>query len=474
MFNIATLGNQAGANVSPGTGNGEANSDTPQGLFSALISLLGDDPSLQTQTFNSTAFGAPSQTSDFSLNLQAGDASLSLSSQALSSAISPENMLGQLPSVLDDFQLDPRLIQGMGELATAAIADNPSSQIANMGSAILGIQEAVQSAPNTAQNIQAGTQQSQLASNLLSLLASADQPVLNAGAQTGEVIAKESNPGQLQSQLQNSQNQVAQSVGANLSGNQQGLTAPLTPEQIAARDPLAADLQRQLSSSAELNQAKINTQTAQTNLAQTNGAQAQGVNNLVATQTQLPFVLTREVVTSAEPLSVAQLTGQGTSQTDQAGLFRPLQASYANNPINLPNMAIEIARNFNAGVNRFLIRLDPPELGRIDVRMQMDDAGNLNARLTVERPETLEFLQRDVRALERALAQAGLDSSRTNLEFELKDNPFGGDNFDDGDNQQDDNLDSDADKNVNDSSLDPTLIAAYRGSVAPGGLSIWV
>ena len=44
--------------------------------------------------------------------------------------------------------------------------------------------------------------------------------------------------------------------------------------------------------------------------------------------------------------------------------------------------------------------------------MHVDAAGNVNARLTVERSETLDMFQRDQRSLERALAQAGLDSAR--------------------------------------------------------------
>ena len=83
-------------------------------------------------------------------------------------------------------------------------------------------------------------------------------------------------------------------------------------------------------------------------------------------------------------------------------------------------MAFEIARQVQQGVSRFQIRLDPPELGRIDVKLDMDQAGQVNAKLTVERSETLDLLQRDQRALERALAQAGLDASKTNLEFSLQ------------------------------------------------------
>jgi flagellar hook-length control protein FliK len=95
--------------------------------------------------------------------------------------------------------------------------------------------------------------------------------------------------------------------------------------------------------------------------------------------------------------------------------------------INIPQVAFEIVRQVQAGNSRFQIRIDPPELGRIDVKLDVDATGNVNARLTVERSETLDLMQRDSRALERALAQAGLDTSKTNLEFSLRQNPFGHD-----------------------------------------------
>jgi flagellar hook-length control protein FliK len=53
------------------------------------------------------------------------------------------------------------------------------------------------------------------------------------------------------------------------------------------------------------------------------------------------------------------------------------------------------------GKNRFEIRLDPPELGRIEVRIDVDHDGN--ARLTVDRADTYDLLRRDAAGLERAL-----------------------------------------------------------------------
>ncbi|MGN6490022.1 MAG: flagellar hook-length control protein FliK, partial [Devosia sp.] len=107
---------------------------------------------------------------------------------------------------------------------------------------------------------------------------------------------------------------------------------------------------------------------------------------------------------------------------------RAIHAAYAApvQQLNLPQVAFEVARQFEAGNSRFQIRLDPPEMGRVDVRLDLDKHGSVNARLFVERPETLDLMLRDQRALQQALQQAGLDTSKTSLEFSLRQSPFGG------------------------------------------------
>src|SRR5690606_42073206 len=80
-----------------------------------------------------------------------------------------------------------------------------------------------------------------------------------------------------------------------------------------------------------------------------------------------------------------------------AAATKTVHAAYQSPPqqINVPQVAFEMARQFQAGNSRFQIRLDPPEPGRIDLRMDMDRAGNVMARMTVERSETLDLMQRD-------------------------------------------------------------------------------
>jgi Fe-S oxidoreductase len=71
--------------------------------------------------------------------------------------------------------------------------------------------------------------------------------------------------------------------------------------------------------------------------------------------------------------------------------------------VPIAGLAVEITAHAQTGKNHFEIRLDPPELGRIDVRLDVDSSGNVTSRLVVERAETLEVLRRDAPELQRAL-----------------------------------------------------------------------
>ncbi|MDQ8728143.1 flagellar hook-length control protein FliK [Bradyrhizobium sp. LHD-71] len=88
-------------------------------------------------------------------------------------------------------------------------------------------------------------------------------------------------------------------------------------------------------------------------------------------------------------------------------------------PIN--GLAVEIAANVQIGRSRFEIRLDPPELGRIDVRLDVDRHGQVTSHLIVEKSATLDLLRRDAQHLERALQDAGLKTSDNGLQFSLRD-----------------------------------------------------
>lgn len=76
----------------------------------------------------------------------------------------------------------------------------------------------------------------------------------------------------------------------------------------------------------------------------------------------------------------------------------------------------------NGSENVMTLRLDPPELGNVSVRLQFGKDKMVKAVITAEKPETFMMLQRDSHALERALHAAGLETNSDSLSFQLSDN----------------------------------------------------
>jgi flagellar hook-length control protein FliK len=87
---------------------------------------------------------------------------------------------------------------------------------------------------------------------------------------------------------------------------------------------------------------------------------------------------------------------------------------------NMPALAVEIAAKSQAGAKQFDIRLDPPELGRVEVRLSIDATGKASAHLTADQPQTLDLLQKDSTSLTQALRDAGLNVSQNGLNFSLR------------------------------------------------------
>lgn len=88
-------------------------------------------------------------------------------------------------------------------------------------------------------------------------------------------------------------------------------------------------------------------------------------------------------------------------------------------PAHAGTLAAQIAAKFQNGDRKFEIRMDPPELGRIQVKMHVGNDNRVQAILSAERQETLNDLRQHARELERALEEAGLQLDNDGLSFEL-------------------------------------------------------
>ncbi|MEM8987860.1 MAG: flagellar hook-length control protein FliK [Pseudomonadota bacterium] len=121
------------------------------------------------------------------------------------------------------------------------------------------------------------------------------------------------------------------------------------------------------------------------------------------------------------------------------------------------DFAALVRRNVDNGASRFEIRLDPPELGRIDVKLDIDAQGRASAHLSFERTDALDMMSRDARALEKALADAGFDMKDGALAFEMKDRRGG-----EAENEQAAQTEAESDAN-SDTPDTPQILAGRSG-----------
>lgn len=71
------------------------------------------------------------------------------------------------------------------------------------------------------------------------------------------------------------------------------------------------------------------------------------------------------------------------------------------------------------GQRTLRVQLDPEHLGRVEVRLEIQD-GRVSAMIAAERPATLDLLLRDARLIERALQQGGMQVQPDGLHFSLR------------------------------------------------------
>lgn len=99
-----------------------------------------------------------------------------------------------------------------------------------------------------------------------------------------------------------------------------------------------------------------------------------------------------------------------------------------NRPPVAEQVQVQIKAMVRNGESKMIVKLDPPELGEVELRLQVMKTSETKVIVTVERQQTLELLQRDSRLLVQALQDAGLKADSGSLSFNLQggnDSPAG-------------------------------------------------
>lgn len=84
------------------------------------------------------------------------------------------------------------------------------------------------------------------------------------------------------------------------------------------------------------------------------------------------------------------------------------------------SLGVEIARKIEAGEETLRVRLNPGELGRVEVTLNFDDRGSLQATMRTESAQALDLLRKDVPELARTLDQAGVRTDAQSFRFESR------------------------------------------------------
>jgi len=113
--------------------------------------------------------------------------------------------------------------------------------------------------------------------------------------------------------------------------------------------------------------------------------------------------------TSASPYNFAsQLSFIKTNSLGATGL-----------PPAVEQVIFQLNRNVKSGNDQLSLQLNPTELGRVNIKLNINADGKVHGTVVASNPATLDLLLKDVRSLERALQDAGLRADSGSLQFSL-------------------------------------------------------
>ena len=136
-------------------------------------------------------------------------------------------------------------------------------------------------------------------------------------------------------------------------------------------------------------------------------------------------------------------------------------------------ITLNMTRGANNAIEQMTMQLEPAEMGRVHIDLKMGDDGMLKAHITTDKAETLQALQKDSSALNKAMQDAGLDMGQESFTFDLRDQNDQTFAEKDGEKALFD-LSHVEDIDVNDMNANDNLQAMYGQFIRPSGVNVYV
>jgi len=86
----------------------------------------------------------------------------------------------------------------------------------------------------------------------------------------------------------------------------------------------------------------------------------------------------------------------------------------------IQQVTVHVSKAAVDGIDHINVQLNPPELGHVEVRMEIGPSGHFSAVFSADRPQTADMLQRNAHELTRSLQDAGVRTDAGSLSFNLR------------------------------------------------------
>lgn len=126
-----------------------------------------------------------------------------------------------------------------------------------------------------------------------------------------------------------------------------------------------------------------------------------------------------------QPVKSAEAIAARDAATAARAKASVLRAARPTAPAALKSEFAEILAKRFEKTSVFELRLDPPELGRVEGRLTVNDDGKAVLSLTFDNQNAFDLFSRDEAALKHALAQAGLDFAAGDFVFAFRERDAG-------------------------------------------------
>ena len=281
-----------------------------------------------------------------------------------------------------------------------------------------------------------GTAQNLSSKSLMAGHGKQHQHILAAGQQSQTGAPPQSNfhlsaPAQNLASAQNAlqQSPVNLQTTAAMSSNSGNMNPNSTAAQLAANHDGQSSTQtlataqngtKQISAPPIVSTAELTAVTAQVR-------RAAAGNPAITAGSAAPTAATDVAANRSHNTSSTAMTGVPATPAATSPSFSAVAINSLSKPVQtqapqiIKQMSVEITSGIKKGDTDIKIQLRPDHLGKVEVKLEISKDGLVKGLVMVDKPETLELLQRDSRALERSLQDAGLKTDSNSLSFALND-----------------------------------------------------